>query len=150
MINGVIKKIQLLPVNSRIILSTDYTLSIEQNYSQLNKGYKLTPSELVIDTISEDDLGFGDKGFVTVEFSNPCTEEDYSMLVRSIPNEYHLVVETFLYSDSNKNELYLTGDWSDIPEEEDTIRYSKGLENPFTQVTVFSDPGLLNFHYIIL
>jgi hypothetical protein len=151
--NFLISKKEILPTNSRVILETTHNMIGEQIFGQLNKGYTISPGELTVNTISEDDLEWGEKGLITFKFYETLNEEDYVVLTNLLSSEKELIVETFLYDREDNNEeygsLHLTSDWSDVPSKEDSISYKKQPNTWFVLITIFKDSESLNFDCIL-
>jgi hypothetical protein len=144
---------QLLPTEGRIILSIDKALLTNQPFGILNKGYTIAPSEITLDTISEDDLDWGEKGLVSIKFYKTSSEKEYHALTATFMNDNSLVVEACLYSDldeqNNYSSLFVTSGWDTVPDEEDIVFTRHSTENKFIIVAIFSNTIKTKFYCVI-
>lgn len=111
------KTIKIMPIDGRIIISCiSDCINAFQPWSRFNPGFTLSPNEITIDTIPEDDINFGE---INLQVYKTPTVAQYDELATEIMKESNLIVESFLYSLDEK--LTITSGRDEEPPPENII-----------------------------
>ena len=107
--------VRVLNWNGKLVLTTDLE-NKDLFKCRLDPGFTLSPHEITIDTIPEDDINFGE---INLQVYKTPTVAQYSELVIEMMKESNLIVESFLYSLDEK--LIISSGWDEEPLPENNI-----------------------------
>lgn len=101
------KKAEVLPVEGKITLSLN-VISMSSSMCFLNKGYAFTPCSVMVNTIYEDDLDWGEKGLVECYLKIVSDYKKYDLLKKEISKSFIFLTEVMLYNNMQSESIGCT------------------------------------------